>query len=183
MSADNAEETDWRYGVSLCRAAELLAPEAWATYRTKSIPIMIIGDPASEQDFIAGKDAEEAVKAALLDQIRNGRLELRVLHPAGNPEATWTRLSPCIVNSLSVEDLDLEGSTVCSQDEFRWAVRTFLASTPIPVLDGLAGRGTNIGERKPKKIPIKLRIAEAMKQLTPSESAQLQKRGGKLGWH
>ena len=172
MSADSSEETDWRNGVSLCRAAELLAPEAWATYRTESIPIMIIGDPASEQDFIAGKDAEEAVKAALLDQIRNGHLELRVLHPAGNPEATWTRLSPSIVNSLSVEHLDLEESRVRLQDEHEWSVRTFLAGELVAAPDPPA--------EKPRKKPLKARIDETLHQLTPSALALLEERGGKI---
>ena len=91
---------EWLSGLSLHRATELLAPEAWAEYRNKYIPMFLLEDPASVRAFEEGKLAESNAQHALLNLVRSGCIELRTLHPRANPRGKWVRLSSDIVSAL-----------------------------------------------------------------------------------
>jgi hypothetical protein len=162
----------------LHRATELLAPEAWAEYRSKYIPMFIAGDPASMRAYGEGKLAESNAQDALLDLVRSGRIELRTLHPRANPEGKWVRLSSDIVNALTAPDVDLDDSTIRLPDGFTCSVRAFLvAEQPAEVAPTLQYMDAADAE-PPKKMPIKLRIANVFDRLTDGERALLNQRGG-----
>jgi len=178
VPADSVPDVDWLNGLPLHRATELLAPEAWIDYRSKSIPMFIAGDPASVRAFGEGKLAESNAQDALLDLVRSGRIELRALHPRANPEGKWVRLSSDIVSALTAADVDLEHSTIRSPDGSTCSVRAFL---PRQQAAEVAPNPQNIDAadaEPPKKIPVKLRIADAFDRLPDPERALVNQRGG-----
>jgi len=178
VPADSVPDVDWLNGLPLHRATELLAPEAWIDYRSKSIPMFIAGDPASVRAFEEGKQAESNVQHALLDLVRSGRIELRTLHPRADPGGKWVRLSADIVNALTAPDVDLEHSTIRSPDGSTCSVRAFPAEeqavevTPNP-------QDSDAADAEPqKRMPIKVRLADAFDRLPDAQRALVNQRGG-----
>ena len=169
---------EWLSGLSLHRATELLAPEAWAEYRNKYIPMFLLEDPASVRAFEEGKLAESNAQHALLNLVRSGCIELRTLHPPASPEGKWVRFSPDIIRALTAADVDLEYSTIRSPDGSTCSVRAFL---PRQQAAEVAPNPQNIDAadaEPPKKIPVKLRIADAFDRLPDPERALVNQRGG-----
>jgi hypothetical protein len=178
VPANQVPEVEWGSGLPLHRATELLAPEVWAEYCNKSIPMFILEDPESARAFEEGKLAESQAQDALLDLVRSGRIELRTLHPRANPEGNWVRLSSDIVNALSAPDVDLEQSAIRASDGSTCMVRAFL---PRHQVAEVAPNQQNIavaGAEPPQKQPIKVRIADAFDRLTDADRTLLNQRGG-----
>jgi hypothetical protein len=178
VPANSVPDVDWLNGLPLHRAIELLAPEAWAEYRSKYIPMFIIGDPESVRAFEEGKQAESNAQDALLDLVRSGRIELRTLHPRANPEGKWIRLSSDIVSGLTAPDVDLEHSTVRSPDGSTCSVRAFLprqqAAEGAPIT---RYKGASCADPE-ERMPVKVRIADAFDRLPDAERALVNQRGG-----
>jgi hypothetical protein len=178
VPANSVSDVNWLNGLPLHRATELLAPEAWAEYRSKYIPVFIIEDPASVRAFEEGKLAESNAQDALLDLVRSRQIELRALHPRANPEGKWVRLSSDIVSALTAADVDLENSTIRSPDGSTCSVWAF------PVAEQAAEAAPSpqymdAADVEPqKRKPVKLRIAEAFDRLTEAERALVNQRGG-----
>jgi hypothetical protein len=178
VPANSVPDVDWLNGLPLDRATELLAPEAWAEYRSKYIPMFVLEDDASFRAFVEGKLAEEQAQDALLGLVRSGRIELRTLYPRANPEGRWVRLSPDRVSALTAGDVDLDDSTIRSPDGFTWSVRAF------PVVEQAAEVAPSpqymdsADVEPPRRLPIKVRIADAFDRLTDAERALVNQRGG-----
>jgi hypothetical protein len=178
VPANSLPDVDWANGLPLHRATELLAHEAWIEYRRKSIPMFIIGDPASMRASQEGKQAESNAQDALQDLVRSERIELRTLHPPASPEGKWVRFSPDIISALTAADVDLEHSTIRLPDGSTCSVRAFL---PRHQAAAVAPNPQNIDAadaEPPKKIPVKLRIADAFDRLPDPERALVNQRGG-----
>jgi hypothetical protein len=178
VPADSIPDGDWLSGLPLHRATELLAHEAWIEYRSKCTPIFIAEDPASRRAFGEGKLAESNAQHALLDLVRSGCIELRTLHPPSSPEGKWVGFSPDIVSALTAADVDLEHSTIRSPDGSTCPVRAFL---PRQHAAEAAPNPQNIGAadaEPPKKMPIKLRIADVFDRLPDADRALVDRRGG-----
>jgi hypothetical protein len=174
VPADSVPDVDWLNGLPLHRAIELLAPEAWAEYRNKYIPMFFLEDPASRE----GKLAESNAQDALLDLVRSRRIELRTLHPPSSPEGKWVGFSPDIVGALTAADIDLEHSTIRLPDGSTCSVRAFL---PRQQAAEVAPNSQNIDAadaEPPKKIPVKLRVADVFDRLPDADRALLDQRGG-----
>jgi len=178
VPANGIPDVDWVNGLPLHRATELLAQEAWIEYRSKYIPMFIIGDPASVRAFEEGKLAQSKAQDALLDLVRSGRVELRTLHPSANPEGKWVRLSSDIVNALTAPEVDLDDSTIRSPDGFTYAVRAFLGEDQAVEVTPNPQNIDAADAEPPKKIPVKLRIADVFDRLPDADRALLYRRGG-----
>jgi hypothetical protein len=103
---------EWRRGVNLSRAAELLAPDAWKEFNQTYIPLMIIGDPESEHRHSRALKARVIFQEAVVAPLRDGSLQLRTLHPQGDPQAQWKPLSPDVFETLEPHELDFHKSSV-----------------------------------------------------------------------
>jgi hypothetical protein len=175
---DSAPGGDWLNGVPLHRATELLAPEVWAEYRNKSIPMFFLEDPASVQAFEEGKLAESNAQDALLDLVRSGRIELRTLHPHDDPGAEWICFSSDIVGALRASDVDLENSTIRFLDGSTRSVRAFLPRQRATAIAPVQGHEGGVDVEPKKRVPLKLRVAEAFDRLPETERAIVNRRGG-----
>ncbi len=168
-----ADIDEWRRGVPLSRAAELLAPESWSLYRQNYDHMFVIGDPVREQRNHRASKARIDVKMCLISHFVDSALELRTLRPPGDPAAKWTSLSSDVVEAMFHETVDIEASTIQMPSRGEVVVRAFLAGSA----EGVFGP-PEVGPPNKRRY-IYAQVGEAWDALPDAEKSKIQRRGGK----
>ena len=122
---------EWRGGVTLSRAAELLDPDTWSEFTGADALLKHETDPKTGQ--LVGLEMKfpdkDALKARLwesiLASVNAGRLELWALHPPGDPRARWEPFSHEVSDELTIENVNLHKSSVTFEGQQPIKVRLF----------------------------------------------------------
>ena len=101
-----AEIDEWRNGVQLDRAAELLVRDSWMKFKETYTPLLVIGDPISERHHSEALVALKKVREALWSALTSRQLELRTLHPPDDPSAKWALVSPDVFRAIEKATVD-----------------------------------------------------------------------------
>ncbi len=159
-------------GVSLRRAAELLAPEAWASWCENHVPLLILGDPESERQREVADAARREVAQLMLRLAREGRIALKTLDPPGSPTAQWVSLSFDLLGALDDSDLSLDDSRACLPDGPELQIRVFHPAGIESAAAGPFHQDVRDARGRSPKQPAKVRVHEAWLTL-PEDTKQL----------
>lgn len=172
------EPDEWEKGVTLDRAAELLDPDVRAVAKTH-VPFLVIGDPKSESHHSRTWKALETLRQVLHSRLIESVLELRVLHPPGEPGAKWTSVSRDVLEAIKLETIDFEMSTVEIRNGQPVEVRVFRSGSEA-IGTGVADANIIPGAHEPSpKIPIYTRVSDVWMTLSDEVRNRTAQRGGK----
>ena len=166
------DSPEWREGVTPNRAAQILAPEAYADFKATYIPLIVIGDPESEGRRDRADAAGEKIMQALNTPLKDGQLELRQLYPPNEPGAKWTEISRDVLMAKGLQHFWDPGELVCEPvGDKRALVRIFkpdYSPAPAEMAKQAGNIGTNDG----------LPVQQSDQNLAPPKG----KRGPKPKW-
>lgn len=172
------EPDEWQKGVTLNRTAELLGPDAWAVSKTY-IPLVVLGDPKSESRHFRALEALETLRKVLYSRLIESVLELRVLHPPGEPGAKWTSVSRDVLEAIKLETIDFEMSTIEIRNGQPVEVRVFQSRSEAIGTEVAEASITPSAHEPSPKIPIYTRVSDAWMALPDEVRNRTSQRGGK----